>query len=96
MGRIRIEVRRSGGFGGISLPPVTLDTSTLPESEALEVAGLVEAAEQAKPVEPERRARDLTTYDLAIDDDGRTWHATLDDVTMPPEVRALVERVLSP
>ncbi len=93
MERIRVELERSGGFGGLFLRSV-LDSAELPEDEAREFAGLVDALEGAgSSQEPPRRVPDSTHYDLTIVRGGRVHRLSFDDTTVPPEARPLLERL---
>jgi len=95
MAGIRVKLERSGGFGGLLPPPRTLDTAQLTEEAAREVAALVETAERAEPVAPERKAPDATHYELTILREGRVRRLSFDDTTLPPEIRPLIARIES-
>jgi hypothetical protein len=94
MTHVRVMLERSGGFGGLSIEPRTLDSAAMTTESARELAELVEAAEGAADrVSPGRDVRDATRYDLTILREGRVLKLSFDDATMPPEVRPLVQRV---
>jgi hypothetical protein len=92
---IRIELQRSGGFGGLSLRHA-LDTADLGADAQRDIAALVEAAAQApRPAATPPAVRDAMRYDLTISQGGRVQLLSFSDVTMPPEVRPLVQRVIA-
>ena len=97
MNDVRIEVERSGGFGGLSLPAMTLDSADLAPQAARELVELVDAAEHASAAAKDAasKVRDATRYDVTIRRCGRVRRLSFDDATVPSEVRPLLERLLS-
>jgi hypothetical protein len=94
MERIRVELEWSGGFGGISLHSV-LDTSELSAKEGREFASLVDALEGAHTLQgPPARMPDSTHYDLTVVRGGLVRRLSFDDMTVPPEARPLLERLI--
>ena len=95
MAGIRIELQRSGGFGGLSVRHA-LDTAELGADAQREVATLVEAAADApRPAATPPAVRDAMRYDLTIRQGGRVQKLSFNDVTMPAQVRPLVQRVIT-
>ena len=91
-GRIRAELRRSGGFTGRALH-VVLDTAELPPERAAELTRLVGAldltrvaAEAAPP-----SGADLMRYDLQISDGARHWRGTVAEPHVPAGLRPLLQ-----
>ncbi len=95
--RIRIDLVRSGGFAGISRR-ASVDTDKLPPPEASRVAELVKGVDfdalGTLATGPPRRP-DRFQYDLDVRQGGRHHHLTLGERDAPPELRALIDHVLS-
>jgi hypothetical protein len=70
---MRLTLRRSGGLLGSPTPPVTVDTTRLPDAQQKRVEDLVRAADffalppslQAEPSGPDRFQYDLEVRDAA-------------------------------
>jgi len=103
---VRIHFEMSGGYGGLfAAEPLAcfVDSDSLGEAEAAQLARLVhggrfedlESAAVAQGGDQRRRgaARDTMNYRLEVTDGGRTVEHRFDDVTMPAEVRPLVEQL---
>jgi hypothetical protein len=80
---MRIEVRQQGGFAGLRLPPLTVDTDDLDPSTAHELEQL--AATLPAGNEPGRGA-DLMRYDIMVGDRTTTF--------FEPDVPAPARRLL--
>jgi hypothetical protein len=88
---MKIRYRQTGGFAGLSLGS-DLDTANLPPSEAEELKRLVKQAALDKVgVKKSPRGRDLTNYEIIVDDKGRTTKAAFDDMTIPANVQPLLD-----
>ena len=72
---MRLTLTRSGGFAGLLLPPVSLDTAALPPSEAQRLESLIIAAncfDCPQPRLPRAPQPDRFQFSLMIvQDDGR-------------------------
>ncbi|MBD2777956.1 protealysin inhibitor emfourin [Iningainema tapete] len=90
---MRISFERTGGFAGISRSK-TVDTSTMPESEAKQLPQLLEAANfynlpaniTAPPNQPDR-----FQYTLTVEDQGEEHSVTVSEAAMPGTLRPLIE-----
>jgi len=105
--RIRVELVRTGGFGGMELHS-TLDTARLPDAEADELAALVEragldplgsaGADETTAAHGEERGQampDAFQYRLSVQRGGRRWHGVLDERQVPPELRPLLTKLVA-
>ncbi|MEV0902073.1 protealysin inhibitor emfourin [Actinoplanes sp. NPDC049802] len=93
---IRAELRRTGGFTDRSLR-VVLDSATLPLDQARELRRLVEELDLTRvgaEIGATCRA-DLTRYELAVENGGRHWRATVCEPTVPRELRPLLRFLTS-
>ena len=88
---MKIRFRQTGGFGGLVLGS-DLDTSTLPPSEAQELARLVKQANLEK-IHARRnpRGRDLQNYEISVESDELTAKASFDDMSIDANVKPLLE-----
>lgn len=88
---MKVRYRQSGGFAGLSLG-ADLDSEKLPPDEAEELARLVNRAALDKiGVKKSIRGRDLTSYEIIVEDNGQTRKASFDDTTIPPNVQPLLD-----
>jgi hypothetical protein len=88
---MKVRYRQSGGFAGLVLG-CELDTEKLPAGEAEEVARLVKQAALDKVgVKKSPRGRDLTNYEITVEDRGRAIKASFDDMTIPTTVQSLLD-----
>lgn len=93
---LRIELTRSGGFGGLTTKLGELDTSELPENDARAIADLVKKADVPKlaAASPIRgTGADRFQYHLAVEDDAGRHELTVSEDQMPEELRPLIDRV---
>jgi hypothetical protein len=87
---MQIQVRRTGGFAGITRESAVVDTDALPPDEAQELRALVEEAALDEVSEPGRaRGPDRFTYELTVDD----RRVTLPESEMTPARRELIKRL---
>jgi len=88
---MKVRFRQTGGFGGLVLG-CDLDTSSLPPSEAQELARLIEQARLEKiDARPSEKARDLQNYEIAMESDEVTAKASFDDMSVDANVEPLLE-----
>jgi hypothetical protein len=86
-----LRFRQTGGFGGLVLG-CDLDTSTLPPAEAQELTRLVKQANLEKiQTRRSEKARDLQNYEIAVEGEGMTAKATIDDMSVDANVEPLLE-----
>jgi hypothetical protein len=92
---IRIDLHRTGGFGGIPVRG-SIDLAALPREQAAELTDLIErvdfAALERGPADTRRP--DEFRYDLSISYPDRRDHLVVGDSSAPPSLRALIARVL--
>jgi hypothetical protein len=87
---VKIRYREAGGVTGLSRG-CDIDTRSLPEDEALEVVGLVErAALKETRSEGPDGARDLTGYEIVIEDEQSQVVVRFDDATVPASADRLL------
>ena len=87
---MKVYYRQTGGFAGLVLG-CELDTEKLSAGEAEELARLVQQAALDKVgVKKSPRGRDLTTYEITVEDRGRAAKAAFDDMTIPAGVQPLL------
>jgi hypothetical protein len=107
--KLRVELHRSGGFAGRELH-ISLDTEDLPATEAqrlddavatLDLDALASASPHAGgPTSPHAAAgragpaRDLMTYRLTVERDGRRWQFVLQEPDVPPSIRPLLQELV--
>ncbi len=94
---MRLDVVRSGGFANLRVP-AHLDTSELPPEEAQEIEALVAAIDLGSLAErsPLRgRGADRFQYDLTVTRDQEEHRVTASESEVSPELRALIDRVLT-
>jgi hypothetical protein len=88
---MKLRFRQTGGFGGLVLG-CDLDTSTLPPAEAQELTRLVKQANLEKiQTRRSEKARDLQNYEIAVEGEGMTAKATVDDMSVDANVEPLLE-----
>ena len=98
--RIRVELERSGGFGGL-LTRRTLDTAELPPEAADELRRLVAEADLDAVGDLAGGASggvpvpDAYHYRLSVLRDGRRWDLSLTDPQVPGTLRPLLRRLLT-
>ena len=94
--RLRVDLSVDGGFGPVSLAPkrFALDTERLTPGDADRLRRLIAEARLGERHSSElSRMPDVIVYRLAVSGVPGAGPVTFDDVTMPPEVRPLVEFV---
>jgi len=88
---MKVRYRQSGGYAGLVLG-CELDSDKLPRAEAEELARLVKQAVLDKVgVKRSSRGRDLTNYEIIVENNGRTPKASFDDMTIPADVQPLLD-----
>jgi hypothetical protein len=89
--RVRVELRRSGGFAGRSAH-VVLDSAGLPPAEAAELARLVATVDLGvlRSTGPGHGA-DLMRYDLVVERGAQRWQGTVSDPSIPAALRPLLQ-----
>jgi emfourin len=91
----RIDLTRTGGFGGLRLHG-SVDVGTLPPEQAAALTDLVDgvdfAALEGQPVQ--KAWPDEFRYDLTIIRGDRHHHLIMGDRSVPPELRALLSRLV--
>lgn len=91
---MRIEFERSGGLAGMRLT-LSVDTDTLPESEADEIAKLVKEADFfALPEEAGTPpGADAFNYKVTIESEGRSHTVRTSELEAPPGLSPLLQRL---
>lgn len=94
IGRVRVEMRRSGGFTGRTTA-VHLDTTQMPPAAAARLIQLVTTVDlsrlpTARTPTPTGGA-DLMRYDLVIENGVDRWEGTVTDPSIPGELRPLLQ-----
>jgi hypothetical protein len=88
---MKVRYRQTCGFTGLSLG-CELDTEKMPPGEAQELTRVVKQAEPDKlGVKTSPRGRDLTNYEIIVEDRGRTTRAAFDDMTISNNVQPLLD-----
>lgn len=88
----RIELTRTGGFGGLRVHS-TVDVGTLPPDQAAALTDLVDQVALARqPVE--QAFPDEFRYDLTVLRGDRRHHLLVGDTGATPELRALLNRLV--
>ncbi|MEU2060856.1 protealysin inhibitor emfourin [Streptomyces sp. NPDC013455] len=93
---MRVTLARHGGLAAairLGLPPLELDTDTLPGAAAEELARLVAAAAAVPAEDRPGRAGDAMSYTITVEEGGRSTELTQSDTTMTPEFAALLGRL---
>jgi hypothetical protein len=89
---MRITLARHGGFAGVRMPPVVVDTTTLPRLIGSNIERLVKAAPpprdtvQSVPPSPDRFSFTLTISHV----NGEEVHYQFDETTASSHLMALV------
>jgi hypothetical protein len=94
--RIKVDVERSGGFGGLVLRR-TLDTADLTSDEAARLRVLLDEAD-LDAVDPAARSLpvpDAFRYRLTVVRGGQRWELSLGDPQVPARLRPLLRHVLA-
>ena len=94
--RIRAELVRTGGFGGMTVH-ARLDSAELDRAAAAELAALVDAAGLDRLAEAgagREPVPDEFRYRLAVWRGRRRWEVELGDRDVPPRLRPLLGRLI--
>ncbi len=90
---MRIEFKRSGGFGNIPRS-VTWDTDAMSAEDARELTQLVDAASFFnQPQELRSGGADKFQYTIRIDRDGQTHTVQADERALPANLAPLVKKL---
>ena len=88
---MKVRFRQTGGFGGLVLG-CDLDTTALSQTDGLRLTRLVEQARLGEiGIRKEERGRDLTSYEVVVEDAGKTLRAMVDDMSTSPQLEPLLE-----
>ena|SRR5215213_3980633 len=94
---MKIEVERSGGFAGIKPTTYSIDEKSVTSVEAHQLEELLEKVRffnmPSKFPSPKRGA-DYCTYRITVQKEGRQHTVTTTDITMPPELRHIIESIM--
>ena len=94
---MHLKLTRTGGFAGITPPPVEVDTTTLSKKDAQHVESLVAGAkffDLPKTLKADKAQPDRFQYSLKISHpDGREHAITCDEQAAAPELRELFSAV---
>jgi len=95
---VRFTLVRSGGFAGVSPPPLSVSTEALPPDEAARLRALVDAAgffDLPADLGPADAAPDSFGYELTVEDDGagRRHAVAFGATAAPPALRELMTAV---
>jgi hypothetical protein len=94
---MRLKLTRTGGFAGITPPPVEVDTDMLSKKDAQYIESLVTGAkffELPQTLKTAKPQPDRFQYSLHItDEDGRDHAVTCDEEAAPAELRELFHAV---
>lgn len=96
--RIRVELERSGGFGGL-VTHRTVDTADLTPEQAAQLRALVADADLDAAGDAVARGTvpvpDAYHYRLTVVGGGRRWDLSLSDPQVPPNLRPLLRALLA-
>ena|SRR5690348_14787171 len=92
MEHVRAELRRSGGFAGLT-SQVRADSATMPPADAVRFVQLVDRTDLSRLGKPQMRPHgaDLMHYELTVERGGQRWHGTVSDPDIPAELRPLLQ-----
>jgi hypothetical protein len=91
--RVRVEMRRSGGFTGRTVH-VQLDSDQLPPADAdqlIQLVGPLDLAALPTGGPASSAGADLMRYDLTIEQGPRRWQGTVADPAVPDRLRPLLQ-----
>jgi hypothetical protein len=89
--RVRVELRRSGGFAGLRVHKV-LDSARMPPAEAASLVRLVSALDfgSLRSSGPGHGA-DLMHYSLTIERGSQRWEGSVSDPSIPAPLQPLLD-----
>lgn len=94
---MQLKLTRTGGFAGLTPPPIEVDTAALSEKDAQHVESLVAGAkffDLPKTLQSTKPQPDRFQYSLKIaHEDGRHHAITCDEEAAAPELRELLHAV---
>jgi hypothetical protein len=89
--RVRVELRRTGGFAGRTVH-VRLDSADMPPADAAQLVRLVSTLDLGRLKAGRSTAgADLMRYELTIERGGQHWHGTVAEPAVPAELRPLLQ-----
>ncbi len=94
--RIRVDVERTGGFGGLTTRR-SADTQSLPPDDARQLAEMVHGLDLdtlEKAASPARTVPDAFAYDILISTPARSTRLQVRDPDVPAELRPLIRFVV--
>jgi hypothetical protein len=97
IGRVKVEMRRSGGFTGRTTK-VHLDTAQMPPADAARLIQLVTTVDLSRLTTARgtpAAGADLMRYDLVIENGVDRWEGTVSDPSIPNELRPLLRFLTS-
>jgi hypothetical protein len=93
IGRVRVEMRRSGGFTGRTTK-VQLDSAQMAPAEAARLIQLVTTVDLSRLTAARgapTAGADLMRYDLVIENGVDRWEGSVADPSIPSELRPLLQ-----
>jgi hypothetical protein len=88
---VKVSFRQAGGFTGL-VRGCELETADLSAEDAERLSSLVERClEGEAPAEDEGEARDLISYEIVIEGEGRSHRLTFSDQGVTSSTRPLLE-----
>jgi hypothetical protein len=91
---VEVRLRRSGGFGGMTLE-TSVNSRDLPPEEARGVEQLLERGEAAlHDDQPPARGADRFQYDLTMSRGDEKVELSFSDGAIPPDLESLVGRLV--
>jgi len=89
---MKVHFSQTGGFAGISIK-CELDTDRMSAAEAAQLRALLalSGVELAQRKPRFGKAFDLFSYAITVDDNGKSYRAKFDDLSLPAKARPLVE-----
>jgi hypothetical protein len=96
IGRVRVKMRRSGGFTGRTTE-AELDSAHMAPAEAARLIQLVTTLDLSRLTTSRTPAAgaDLMRYDLVIENGVDRWEGTVSDPSIPSELRPLLQFMTS-
>ena len=88
---MKVRFRQTGGFAGLNLGS-ELDTETMPHREAKKLMQLLQDSKlTAGRKQGSKKARDLATYEITVEDESGTVTTSFDDMSVPPSADKLLD-----
>ncbi len=91
---MKVNFRKSGGFAGM-FSGCEFDTSVQKDAESSELEALVESSGIMSLTDKRvEQARDVFLYTFAIESNGKSHELTLDQLSVPAELKPLLDFLL--